>query len=160
MKTCSGPLATPRQFVLFVIAAGLSVPVNLGSRVVFSMFVRYEVAIPLAQLVGMVTAYTLTKFFVFDKSGRSVSVELSRFASVNVVSASITWIVSVGLVHRVPSIGWTLAPQFLAHLTGLGCSSMVSFLGHRRFSFRQPVRPIGPIEGRPTGAVDDAAPRT
>ena len=140
MENLSRFRSTSRQFFLFVIAAGLSVPVNLASRVVFSAFIPFGLAVLLAHLVGMVTAFALARIFVFDKSGRSVRLELSRFALVNVVSASTTWAVSVTLLYRVfPTLEWTTFPEFSAHLSGLASSAVVSFLGHRHFSFRPAV---------------------
>lgn len=125
-----------RQFVRFVLAAGASVPVNLAARALLSNWVPYEVALLLSHGVGMVTAYTLTRLFVFDASGRSVGSELARFAMVNVFSAAVTWCVSVGLVHLVfPALRFTFHPELVAHVIGLGVASVASFVGHSRFSF-------------------------
>ena len=124
------------QFMRFVIAAGMSVPVNLGTRVLFSLVLPYEVALVLSHLCGMLTAFVLTKLFVFARSGRSNQSELSRFALVNVVSVAQTWIVAVGLVRIVfPWLGFHAAPELLAHAIGLAIASATSFYGHRHFSF-------------------------
>lgn len=129
--------ARHRQFVRFVAAAGASVPFNIGARILFSRGVPYEVAVLLAHGVGMLVAYTLTKLFVFDASGRSVRNELGRFAAVNVASAALTWVVSVGLVRLVfPWLGFAWQPELVAHVVGLGVASVSSFVGHRRYSFR------------------------
>jgi putative flippase GtrA len=125
------------QFVRFVLAAGASVPVNLGARVLLSRWVPYEVALLLSHVVGMLTAWTLTRLFVFDASGRSAGSELARFAIVNVVSVAVTWCVSVGLVRHVfPTLQFAWHPELVAHLIGLGVASVTSFIGHKRFSFR------------------------
>lgn len=124
------------QFARFVVAAGMSVPVNLGTRILFSRHLPYEVAIVLSHACGMVTAYVLTRLFVFERSGRSTASELGRFALVNVVSAAQTWLVAVGLVRVVfPAVGFTAHPEFIAHLLGLGLASVTSFYWHRRYSF-------------------------
>ncbi len=121
-----------------VLAAGASVPVNIGARVLLSHLVPYGVAVLLSHLVGMVTAYALTRWLVFERSGRSVRSELSRFALVNLVSAGLTWAVSVGLVSLVfPRIGFTTQPELVAHVIGLGVASVSSFVGHSRFSFKR-----------------------
>lgn len=127
-----------RQFLRFVVAAGASVPVNIAARVLLSQWMRYEFAVLVSHGVGMLTAYTLTRLFVFEASGRSVPGELGRFAVVNVVSAGLTWCVSVGLVYHVfPAIGYGWRPELVAHVIGLACASLASFLGHSRFSFRK-----------------------
>lgn len=130
------PERSPRQFLRFVLAAGASVPVNIAARLVLSDWVRFEVAVLLSHLVGMLTAYALTRLFVFGASGRPVASELSRFAMVNVVSAAITWCVSVGLVHHVfPYLRFDYQPELIGHVIGLAMSAAASFAGHRRFSF-------------------------
>jgi len=124
------------QFLRFVIAAGLSVPVNLGARVLLSRVIAYEVAIVLSHLCGMLTAYVLIRSFVFEPSGRRPSSELTRFALVNVVSLVVTWVVAVGLLRVVfPRIGFAASPEFVAHFLGLGVAPFTSFYGHRRYSF-------------------------
>ena len=86
--------------------------------------------------VGMLTAYLLTRLFVFEESGRSVGSELSRFALVNLMSATLTWCVSVGLVNIVfPAIGFDWYAELVAHVIGLSVASVASFIGHSQFSF-------------------------
>lgn len=132
------------SFVRFVVVAGLSVPVNLGARVVFSRVVPYEAAVLLSHAVGMVTAWALTRVFVFGASETSAGRELARFAAVNVVSAAITWVVAVSLLRLVfPAVGWTFEPGIVAHVAGLAAASVASFVGHRDFSFRRTVPPAG-----------------
>jgi putative flippase GtrA len=139
LSRLSGGLRRHAKFLRFLVAAGASVPVNIGARIVFSRWLPYEVAVLLSHLVGMVTAYVLTRLFVFGASGGSVRGELGRFAVVNVVSAALTWCVSVALVYRVfPAIGFTYRPEIVAHVLGLGVASVSSFVGHNRFSFRKP----------------------
>jgi len=123
-------------FIKFVVAAGLSVPVNLGSRILFSRAMPFEIAIVLSHVCGMLTAYLLTKLFVFAPSGRNAASELSRFALVNLASVAQTWIVAVGLVRFVfPALGVVRATELLAHAMGLAFASITAFYGHRRFSF-------------------------
>ncbi|MBA2723765.1 MAG: GtrA family protein [Methylibium sp.] len=130
------PTARPHQFARFVVAAGLSVPVNIGARVVLSWVMSYEVAVALSHVLGMVTAYTLTRLFVFERSGHTVKREFSRFAMVNLLSLAQTWVVSVGLLRLVfPHVGFEHEPELVAHLIGLGLTAITSFWAHRHFSF-------------------------
>jgi len=124
------------RFARFLVAAGLSVPVNLGSRILFSQVVSYEIAIVLSHVCGMLTAFALTRAFVFEPSGRSGRSELLRFAVVNVLSVTQTWIVAVGLVRLVfPAFGSPPFPEFTAHAIGLASASITAYLGHRHYSF-------------------------
>ncbi|MBC7780209.1 MAG: GtrA family protein [Proteobacteria bacterium] len=129
-----------RLFILFVLASGASVPVNIAARLLFSVYMPFEAAVLLSHLVGMATAFVLNRQFVFGRSGRSASSDLSRFALVNVVSAAQTWIVSVGLLRwAFPWIGFHTQPELVSHVIGLGFASVTAFAGHRHFSFGKAV---------------------
>lgn len=126
------------KYVKFVIAAGTSVPFNIGSRILFSLYVPFAFAIILSQLVGMLVAFILTRSFVFKSTRNSWVGEASRFAAVNTISLGQTWIVSVGLLYvLLPMLGYTFAPELTAHVVGLATSSFTAFIGHRRYSFRE-----------------------
>jgi len=141
-EVASEPPRPAGGFVGFVVAAGLSVPVNLAARALLSTVVPYELAIVLSHLVGMAVAFTLTRRFVFGASGRGVSAELGRFAAVNALSLAITWGVSVTLVRILfPAIGYRHFPELTGHFAGLCCAAVSSYLGHRYWSFaRRPHR--------------------
>jgi putative flippase GtrA len=128
--------AAREQFLKFLVAGGLSVPVNLGSRHLLSLTMPYEAAVVVSHLCGMLTAFLLTRSFVFGRSNRRVSNELARFTVVNLVSLSVTWVVAVGLLRIVfPRVGFDIYPELVAHIAGLGVSSFTSFYGHRHYSF-------------------------
>ena len=89
----------------------------------------------------MLTAFTLTRLFVFERSGRSRSVELARFAIVNATSVAVTWVVAVALVRWIfPAVGFDFEPELIGHVVGLSASSVSSYFGHRHFSFRRAGR--------------------
>jgi putative flippase GtrA len=60
---------------------------------------QYEVAVAIAYLIGMTTAFLLTRRFVFAASGQPMAVEQGRFGLVNVAGFIQVWIVSVALVR-------------------------------------------------------------
>jgi putative flippase GtrA len=74
------------QFLLlrFLSTGGLAAVVNLLSRYELNRILSFEIAVFLAYLVGMLTAYVLARRFVFQASGRSIVSELKRSAIVNV----------------------------------------------------------------------------
>lgn len=126
----------PLRFLAFVLASGLSVPVNLVSRMLFSLVVPFELAIALSHFCGMATAFTLSKLFVFDPSGKTLWAEFSRFALVNVLSLAQTWIVAVGLLRFVwPAVGLDYYPELSAHVIGLATSAFTAYVGHKRLTF-------------------------
>lgn len=126
------------KYVRFVIAAGLSVPFNVASRVLFSIVLPFEIALILAHMVGMLVAYVLTRTFVFRSSLSRKSEELMRFAIVNIVSLLQTWVVAIALLRLVfPYLSFATYPELCAHVIGLSTASVTSFFGHRMFSFQE-----------------------
>jgi putative flippase GtrA len=129
-----------RQFLSFLITGGIAALVNLGTRIAFNFVIPFEVAVIMAYLCGMTTAYVLARQFVFDRSGRAVYDEYLRFALVNLVAVAQVWIVSVGLADIVfPRIGFDWYPYTMAHLVGVVVPLFTSYIGHKRFSFAPSV---------------------
>ena len=77
-----------RQFVAFLVTGGIAALVNFGSRIVLNHWMPFPVAVVVAYLLGMVTAFVLARAFVFAGSTQSVqrsaglSCETERFSSV------------------------------------------------------------------------------
>ena len=115
---------------------GLAAALNIASRVVFDRVMPYEAAVAVAYLVGMTTAFFLARLFVFEASGRSLHVEYGRFALVNVAALLQVMVVSVGLAKLVfPVVGFTWNAALIAHVIGVLSPVLVSYQGHKRFSF-------------------------
>lgn len=129
-------LAGHRQFVAFVVAGGIAAAVNIGSRILLSLVMRYEIAILAAYLCGMTVAYILNKTFVFEASGRGAASEYARFALVNLLALAQVWIVSVGLARFIfPAVGFAWHAETVAHVVGVLVPVVTSYLGHKHFSF-------------------------
>ena len=125
-----------KRFALFLFAGGTAALVNILSRIAFNWLMPYEVAIVVAYLCGMTTAYLLNKRFVFASSGRGVASEYTRFALVNLAAVAQVWIVSVGLARWVfPAISFTWHAETVAHVIGVTIPVFTSYLGHKHFSF-------------------------
>lgn len=143
-ETVSGRPAVAHggEFARFLVTGGIAAGVNIGSRYVLSMAMIYEVAVIVAYLCGMVTAYMLARVAVFERSGRSRRAEFIRFALVNVVAAAQVWLISVGLVRLVfPWMGLTWHAEEIAHVIGVVFPVFTSYLGHRHFSFAKASTP-------------------
>jgi len=124
------------RFLLFLLVGGTAAGVNIASRIVLNFLMPYEVAIIVAYLCGMTTAYLLNKAFVFKRSGRRASSEYVRFALVNLAAATQVWAVSVGLARFVfPLVGFAWHAETVAHVIGVMVPAYTSYLGHKYFSF-------------------------
>lgn len=126
-----------KQFVSFLFAGGFAAIVNFGSRFFYNGFVSFGNAVILAYITGMITAFVLTKLFVFDKSAHSTKKEFFYFTLVNMVAIIQTYIISVGFSQYLfPSIGFEFYPEAVAHAIGVVFPVFTSFIGHKYFSFR------------------------
>ena len=120
----------------FLVTSGLAAAVNVGSRVAFDLVMPYEAAVALAYLVGMTAAFLLARLFVFGGSGRKLHVEYGRFALVNVAALLQVLAVSLGLAKLLfPAVGFTSNAELVAHVVGVLSPAVVSYHGHKRFSF-------------------------
>jgi putative flippase GtrA len=125
-----------RQFVAFVLVGGFAAHVNWLSRFFFSDHMSFTAAIVLAYLVGMTTAFVLSRLIVFEKSGRSARSDFTRFAIVNVFAVVQVWLISVALARwLLPWAGFTWHAEEVAHAIGVAAPIVTSYLGHRHFTF-------------------------
>lgn len=125
------------RFIRFLLTGGLAAGVNIGSRWLLSFVMPYELAIFLAYLFGMTTAFVLAKLFVFEASGTAVQKEYARFAIVNAVAFLQVWLVSVALAHFVfPAVGFVNYAETVAHVIGVLSPVITSYFAHKNYSFR------------------------
>lgn len=124
------------EFLRFLATGGIAAAVNLASRYVLNLVCSFEVAVALAYLLGMVTAYVLARRFVFKPAGRSVAAEFRRFTIVNVFSLALVWSISVSLARYVlPTLGFTWHADDIAHFIGVAAPAVLSYFGHRAYTF-------------------------
>jgi putative flippase GtrA len=129
------------RFLRFLLTGGVSAVFNLASRFLFNLVVSFELAVALAYVVGMITAYALARFFVFRNSGRSIAEEFKRFAIVNVFSLVLVWSVSVLLARRVfPYLDFNWHAHDIAHFIGVASTAIPSYFGHRAYTFARVIR--------------------
>ena len=126
-----------QQFFRFLMASGFAAFVNFVSRIFYSMFMEFSIAVIVAYFTGMLTAFVLSKTFVFGPSSHSTKKELYYFSLVNLAAAIQVWVVSVGLaLYIFPYIGLALYREEIAHIIGISIPAFTSYLGHKKFSFR------------------------
>jgi putative flippase GtrA len=125
-----------KQFLLFLVFSGIAALVNIGSRVLFDIATSYEIAIVLAYCCGMVTAFTLNKYFNFKESGNRFHFEAINFIAINLIGLLLTMSISVILAYYLlPSMGITTHRFLIAHIIGTGAPAFTSFLGHKYITF-------------------------
>lgn len=125
-----------RRFVAFLISGALAALVNVVSRMAFSLVAPFGIAVALAFVLGMTSAFLLAKKFVFASSGRPLHVEYGRFALVNAAALVQVLVVSIVLAKVLfPRIGLVWNAETIAHVIGVLSPIVVSYQGHKRFSF-------------------------
>lgn len=126
-----------RQFAYFLLSGGIAAALNWGSRFLFSLFFRFEVAVVLAYLVGMLSAFILMRAFVFDGAGKPIGPQAGKFIGVNLLALLQTVVISLVLARwLLPSMGVTGHAEALAHLIGVLTPVVTSYFGHKLLTFR------------------------
>ncbi|WP_081077778.1 GtrA family protein [Burkholderia stagnalis] len=126
-----------RRFARFLATGGIAAAANLGSRMLFSLWLPYTTAIVLAWVVGVSCGYLLARRYVFGAGGQRTWRSAAAFTAVNLFALPQTWAVSVGLAqHLMPAVGFGWHAQDLAHLAGVGAPVFTSYFAHRNWSFR------------------------
>lgn len=129
-----------KQFVAFLFAGGTAALVNFGSRILYNHWVNFSTAVILAYLTGMITAFVLSKLFVFKNSTQAIHRSVLFFCLVNLVAAAQTWAISMALAYYVlPWLGVEHFSHEIAHAVGVAVPVFTSYLGHKHFSFRSNI---------------------
>ncbi|PTT64792.1 MULTISPECIES: GtrA family protein [Stenotrophomonas] len=128
--------ALSRQFVLFLVAGGLAAAVNFGSRILLSQWLHYVPAIVIAYCLGMITAFTLNKLFVFSDAGNRLHHQVLWFIAINLAAVAQTIVISLLFARWVlPALGVDFHNETIAHAIGVAVPVVTSYIGHKRFSF-------------------------
>lgn len=126
-----------RQFLSFLLTGGIAAAVNFTSRIVYNRWVDFSIAVVLAYLTGMITAFVLAKLFVFSDSKQGLHRSAMFFCLVNAVAVLQTWAISMALAYYVlPSLGFTRYVREISHAVGVAVPVFTSYVGHKRWSFR------------------------
>lgn len=126
------------RFICFLLTSGLAAGVNVLARYLLEFAMSYPMAVAVAYVIGMLTAFVLARHFVFAAGSHSSHSQFLRFALVNVVSFAQVWVVSVGLAQLLfPAIQLEWHAETIAHVIGVGSPAVTSYLLHQHFSFRE-----------------------
>ncbi|MDA9936371.1 GtrA family protein [Gammaproteobacteria bacterium] len=129
-----------KQFLYFLISGGFAAALNILSRVIFSNFVCYEVAIILAYIVGITSAFLLMRNFVFDGKRDDVRGQAIRFIFVNILAILQTVIASVYLNNFIiQSYPLFIHAELVAHMIGVLVPVITSFFAHKWYTFRKNI---------------------
>jgi putative flippase GtrA len=124
------------QRVSFLIVGGINTVVGFGLYAAFTtwvfhdVYLGYTLSLIVSYAIAIVIAFVLYRRFVFRVTGHVVR-DFLRFISVYAVSIGINLVALPVLVELVG------IPPILAQAVILVITTVVSFVGHRSFSFRR-----------------------
>lgn len=126
-----------RQFLGFLFTGGVAAGVNFGSRILYNRWFDFSLAVVLAYITGMITAFVLARMFVFRESQQALHQSAAYFVLVNLVAVLQTWGISMLLAYYVlPFFGVARFVPEIAHAVGVVVPVFTSYLGHKHLSFR------------------------
>ena len=126
-----------RQFLLFILTGGTAAIVNFTSRIVLNAWLSFTVSIFFAYVLGAITAYCLTRAFVFARSRQPISHSIGFFIIINLIAILQTWGVSVVLANYI--LPWLRVDSFkkeIGHGIGIIIPVFTSYVGHKKWTFR------------------------
>lgn len=125
------------RILKFIIAGGTAAAANFFSRMVFSLWLPYTMAIVAAYIVGMIAAFFLNRIFVFRGAINSMGHQAVWFTVVNLAAVVQTVVISLVLArHVLPALGLRQYGETIAHAFGVAVPVITSYVGHSRLSFR------------------------
>ena len=128
-----------RQFIYFLCAGGIAAIINIFTRYLLSFYFNFEISIILAFLLGMFTAYILSKKFVFINSKQSQKRSLFIFSFVNLLAIFQTLFISIIFnLILLNTFNKPILSNLISHIIGVIFPVFTSFYGHKYFSFREP----------------------
>lgn len=124
------------QLAGFLLVGAASTVCNLASRYAFQLLGGYEVALAGANVVGVLSAFALNRWLVFQASDKGLWTELLRFTLVNLVGIAVSWLAAV-LLYRwaFPAMGMAWHPDLVAHAIGIAVPVLPNYLAHRHWTF-------------------------
>ena len=125
------------ELIKFIAVGGFAALVNVVCRILLGGLMPFEVAVVLAYILGMATAYLLNRELVFKDAGAIKTSQIARFTLVNLLALVLVWAVSVGLLRFLfPWIGFSWHAETIAHAIGVASPVLSSYFLHRHYTFQ------------------------
>lgn len=124
------------QFLGFLAVGGLAAFLNWIARIVLSTWLPFPVAVGLAYLVGMASAFLLNKRFVFPRSTRPMGKQIRDFTVTNLLFFPVVWFVAIWANVLLIRSGWSLYREALAHAFALSIPMFATFLIYKFLAFK------------------------
>ncbi len=126
------------EVLRFLIAGGIAAALNWSARFVCSFFMPFELAVVAAFTVGLVSGFTLMRYWVFGAEADPVGRQFVTYVAVNLFALVQTVVVSSVLARwLLPWAGVERHAHGIAHAAGIVVPAITSFFGHKKATFRK-----------------------
>lgn len=126
-----------KQFMMFLLVGGFAASVNFGSRIIYNHWIDFSASVVAAYITGMITAFMLSRLFVFTESTQTVRHSIIYFVLVNLIAVLQTLAISLFLAYyALPALGVTHFIKEISHAVGVIVPVFTSYLGHKHWSFK------------------------
>ncbi len=143
------------QRIAFLIVGGMNTLIGAAWFILFQFLIQarfgYMTVLLCAHIAAVLCAFVLYRYFVFRVRGH-VWRDLMRFEMVNLTSLAVN---AVALPLLVELLHW---PVLFSQLMITGITMLVSFFGHRGFSFHRSASDHAKTEARAARAAARARP--
>jgi len=127
-----------REALLFLTVGAFAAAANFASRIAFSYVAPFPIAVTLAFFVGLTTAFVLNRRIVFPRAADApIVASATKFTVVNLFGLVLTLGVSVTMLRYVlPVLDIRHASEELAHVAGIGATTVTSYFAHKLWTFK------------------------
>jgi putative flippase GtrA len=137
MATPAPGSSKPMEFGRFLALGSLSASVNWLSRIGYSQFMPFSIAIVVAYVTGMVVAFYLFRRFVFPMVGTPIRRQAMWFVIVNMAGLAQVWVASMLFVTVLfPAVGFRWQAEAIGHGIAMCLPAISSYFGHKYLTYR------------------------
>lgn len=123
------------QFLLFLGVGTSAAVLNWLTRLVLDNWISFPVAVLLAYVVGMTTAFELNRRFVFPSSPRPVLKQAKVFILINLAFLPVVWGASILFKTLLDEAGIMSFTEGVAHGLALTLPVLITFLIYKFIAF-------------------------
>jgi putative flippase GtrA len=125
----------------FLVAGSAASAVNWLVRLAVSFVVSFPVALVIGAISGMALGFVVYRTWVFPQSARRMHHQAAIFLLVNAVTAAFVITAALLIVHAIEGVAFPLrVKESFAHAVAIGLGAIISFIGHRQFTFARRPR--------------------
>ena len=125
------------QFLAFLAVGSTAALINWSSRILFSLWTSYPVAVFIAYMVALGSAFIMNKFYVFPRSNRPLKKQMRDFIITNIAFLPVVWSAAILLAILIPRISATPYYEEIAHAIAIAIPMFATFLIYKFIAFKE-----------------------